>query len=79
MNEPALSAEDTRTLIDYARRKFAEERWPMSPALRPMRAVMEKLDPKPEPQPLSETGKARRAELAVSEETEAGEIVPIRA
>jgi len=54
MTEPALSDEETRTLIDYARRKFAEERWPMSPALRTVRAIMEKLDPKPEPLPLSE-------------------------
>jgi hypothetical protein len=29
----------------------------MSPALRPVRAIMEKLDPKPEPAPLSEPGK----------------------
>jgi hypothetical protein len=36
MIEPELSEEQTRTLIDYARRKFAEERWPMSPALRPV-------------------------------------------
>jgi hypothetical protein len=35
MTEPELSDEETRTLIDYARRKFAEERWPLSPALRP--------------------------------------------
>jgi hypothetical protein len=40
MTEPELSEDETRTLIDYARRKFAEERWPMSPALRPVRAVM---------------------------------------
>jgi hypothetical protein len=56
MSEPELSDEETRTLIDYARRKFAEERWPMSPALRPVRAIMEKLDPKPEPQPLTTQG-----------------------
>jgi hypothetical protein len=29
----------------------------MSPALRPVRAIMEKLDPKPEPAPLTEPGK----------------------
>jgi hypothetical protein len=28
MTEPAHSDEETHTLIDYARRKFAEERWP---------------------------------------------------
>jgi hypothetical protein len=57
MTEPALSDEETRTLIDYARRKFAQERWPMSPALRPVREIMHKLDPKPEPQPLPAQGK----------------------
>jgi hypothetical protein len=53
MTEPALSEEETRTLIDYARWKFAEERW----ALRPVREIMEKLNPKPEPQPLPAQGK----------------------
>jgi hypothetical protein len=57
MTEPELSEDETRTLIDYARRKFAAERWPLSPSLRPVRAIMEKLDPKPEPAPLSEPGK----------------------
>ena len=57
MTEPELSDEETRTLIDYARRKFAAERWPLSPAFRPVREIMEKLDPKPEPAPLSEPGK----------------------
>ena len=45
--QAGLSEEETRTLIDYARRKFAEERWPMSLALRPVREIMEKLYPKP--------------------------------
>jgi hypothetical protein len=40
MSEPELSEDETRTLIDYSRRKFAEERWPMSPALRPVREIM---------------------------------------
>jgi hypothetical protein len=57
-------------LIDYARRWFAEERWPMSPKLRAVRAIMEKLDPKPKPPPLSEPA-ARRVELADGEEAEA--------
>src|SRR5260370_35507630 len=48
MTEPALSDKETLTLIDYARHKFAEVRWPMSPSLRAMRAIMEELDPKPE-------------------------------
>jgi hypothetical protein len=44
MTEPVLSGDETRTLIDYARRKFAEEHWPMSPELRPVRAIMDNLD-----------------------------------
>jgi hypothetical protein len=66
-----LTDEETRALIDYARRKFAEERWPLSPRLKPVRAIMEKLDPKPEPPPSIGAGKARRAELADGEEAEA--------
>jgi hypothetical protein len=57
MTEPELSDEETRALIDYVRRKFAEERWPLSPALRPVREIMEKLNPRPEPQPLRAQGK----------------------
>jgi hypothetical protein len=53
MIELALSDEETRTLMYYARRKFATERWPMSPGLRPVRAIREKFDPKPKPQPSS--------------------------
>jgi hypothetical protein len=53
MSEPELSDKETRTLIDYARRKFAAERWPLSPALRSVRAIMEKLNPKPEPSPFN--------------------------
>ena len=57
MTEPELSDEEIRTLIDYARQRFAEERWPLSPALRPVREIMDKLDPKPEPRPLPTQGK----------------------
>ena len=39
----ALSAEETAALIEYARQKYAEERWPPSPALRPVREAIEKL------------------------------------
>jgi hypothetical protein len=62
MAEPELSDEETRTLIDYARRKFAEERWPMSPALRPVRAIMDKLDPN-RSRRRCQNRKAGRAEL----------------
>jgi hypothetical protein len=67
--QAGLSEEETRTLIDYARRKFAEERWPLSPGLRPVRAIMKKLDPKPEPGAAAAVGTeaARRAELADGE------------
>lgn len=51
MTEPAFSDEETRTFFDYARRKFAEERWPMSPALRSVREALGKIEPKPEPAP----------------------------
>jgi hypothetical protein len=51
-DEPALSKEETQTLIDYARRKFAEERWPMSEGLKLVREALAKLDPKPKQAPL---------------------------
>jgi len=46
-----LPPEDARLLIEYAKRKYAEERWPLSTELRPIRAALAKLDPKPEPIP----------------------------
>jgi hypothetical protein len=64
MSEPELSDEETRTLIDYARRKFAEERWPLSPALRPI------IETRPETGAAVRTGKAGRAELPVGEGAE---------
>jgi hypothetical protein len=42
-----LSPQDARLLIEYARRKYLEERWPLSPALREVRKALAKLDPKP--------------------------------
>lgn len=39
----ALSPDDVDALIEYAQRKYAEERWPLSPALRPVREAIEKL------------------------------------
>jgi hypothetical protein len=35
-----FSPEDTQTLIAYARREYAEERYPLSPALRPVRVAL---------------------------------------
>jgi len=51
MSDLALSPEDTAILIDYARPKYAEERWPLSTELRLVREVIEKLRPKPAPVP----------------------------
>ena len=51
MIEIELYPAETATLIDYARRKYAEERWPLSPDLRPVREIIEKLKPKPAPLP----------------------------
>ncbi len=51
MTEPALS---TKKPASSSIMRAAEERWPLSPALRPVREIIEKLDPKPEPQPLPE-------------------------
>ena len=42
MAELALSDEEIRVLIDYARQRFAKERWPLSPALRLVREIIEK-------------------------------------
>ena len=43
MSDPALSAAENEILIAYARRKFSDERWPLSPELRPVREAIEKL------------------------------------
>jgi hypothetical protein len=42
-----LSLADTQALINYARQKFAEERFPLAPGLRPIREALARLDPKP--------------------------------
>ena len=42
-----LSDEELRTVIEYTRRKFVEERYPLDPALEPIRHVLDKLDQKP--------------------------------
>jgi hypothetical protein len=43
MTHPALSDNEIRVLSDSPRRKFAEERWPLSPSLRSVREALEKL------------------------------------
>jgi hypothetical protein len=47
MNDSGLSPEETAILIDYARQKYHEERWPLSDHLREVRAALMKLRPKP--------------------------------
>ena len=42
-----LSDEEIHGLITYARDKFAGERYPFAPTLRPIREVLAKLDPTP--------------------------------
>jgi hypothetical protein len=51
MSDQALSDADTAALIDYARRKYAEERWPLAPELRAVREAIEKLRAEPFPAP----------------------------
>ena len=46
-----LSDDEIQRLISYAREKFEAERYPFAPALRPVREVFAKLDPKPIPRP----------------------------
>jgi hypothetical protein len=51
MEQIALSPQETTTLIDYARRKYAEERYPLSPELREVREALLKLRARPAPLP----------------------------
>ena len=46
-----LTDDEIHGLIAYARDKFAAESYPFAPALRPVREVLAKLDPKPIPPP----------------------------
>jgi hypothetical protein len=46
-----LSDDEIHGLIAYARDKFAAERYPFAPALRPIRETLAKLEPEPVPQP----------------------------
>jgi hypothetical protein len=49
---PNLTEDEIAGLIGYAREKFAAERYPLAPALRPIREALAKLDPTPKPEPL---------------------------
>lgn len=46
-----LSDDEIEALLAYARDKFEDERYPFAPALRPVRDVLAKIDPKPKPEP----------------------------
>jgi hypothetical protein len=56
----SFSGQDVRALIEYARRKFADERYPLDPALEPIRQVLDKLDRKAAPEPKPAEPKRRR-------------------
>jgi hypothetical protein len=58
-----LFDDEAKRLINYARRKYAQERYPFSPAFRSIREALTKLDPKPEPGNPART-EALRAECA---------------
>jgi hypothetical protein len=47
-----LTDDEINGLIGYAREKFASERYPFAPSLRPVRETLAKLDPTPKPEPL---------------------------
>ena len=46
-----LTDDEIQGLIGYARDKYAAEPYPFALALRPVREVLAKLDPKPEREP----------------------------
>ena len=46
-----LSEDEIRQLLSYARGKFETQRYPFAPALKPVREVLAKIDPKPRREP----------------------------
>ena len=40
-----LTDDEAKTLIAYVRKKYGEERYPLSIELRPLREVLDKIDP----------------------------------
>jgi hypothetical protein len=50
--QPEPSPDDIQTLLTYAKRKYAEEQWPDSLALLPVREALERVFPRKEPKPL---------------------------
>jgi len=51
MTRPELSDAEFDALIAYARRKYAEERWPLSVDLKPIREVLRKVSSRHAPTP----------------------------
>ena len=49
-----LAADEFQRIISYARQKYSDERFPFSPALRPLREALAKLDPQPKREPRPE-------------------------
>jgi hypothetical protein len=47
-----ISDADQELLLAYARRKYAQEQWPLAEELRPVREALEPVFPKREPPPL---------------------------
>ena len=48
---PNLTDQEIEQLLLYAREKFEEERYPFAPALRPVREVLGKVDPRAKAEP----------------------------
>ena len=66
MPESEISPQETAILIDYGRRKYAEDRWPLAPEPRSVREAIEKLRGKPELPP--GTRQAVRGKHGLAEE-----------
>ena len=56
-----VSHEEIHGLIAYARNKFADERYPFAPALRPIREVLAKMSPQPKTASLRDGSRMCRA------------------
>jgi len=54
-----LSDRDLQALIEYARREFADERYPFDPGLKQVREAPAKLDQKPAREPASASRASR--------------------
>jgi hypothetical protein len=71
-----LTDSDTQALIDYARQKYAEERRPLSPELREVRAVLTKLREQP-PAPPAAPARPHGLGTVVAEELTVADRAPL--